>query len=142
MSFQNWCEWLKEKTVQLTSEEDVGRIYGNIDPQRVFSGQWTLEYTETDKETITYISGATRARRHITAAIRASTDKEAAEIARDFFPSLLSILKSGKHQGFFADYVIEEKAITADARGLVIGESFYAFIDFVIIENKDESAIN
>lgn len=140
MSYINWCEWLREQTAA-RAPQSASRIFSNIDPLRNFGGVWSLEYTERNTDTIYYISGATRAQRRLSAAFRASTDLQAGALADDFIPTLLQILAQGKLEGRFNSYFIEQKEIGADARGLTVGESFYAFIDFTIVENKDFSAI-
>lgn len=141
MSLTNWCEWLKERATEIVAPTSTDQIYSNIDPSRNFNGRWSLEFAEREIQTINYITGATRARRRLTAAVRAASDVQAAALAEDFRPFLLEILSQGKADGRFSDYAIEQEEIGADARGLSIGESFYAFIDFVIVENKDFSAL-
>ena len=113
------------------------RIYSNVDPSREWTGEGTLEFTESaDAATTTFISGGTRTRRALSMAARVPTEEIAnsvGEALRDFIKTELEELKTAR---LIIAWTMDPPGVLADARGLAIGESFYCYIDFSITEQS------
>lgn len=111
-------------------------VYSNVDPAREWQGTTTIEFTETDATRERYISGASRRVVSLSAAIRAENQREAANVGVALKTLLICTLSDWSGGGYIRSYSIEDEGTTPDARGVVLGESFYWYIDFKIEEHK------
>lgn len=106
------------------------KVFGNVDPTREWQGVPTVEFNQNKQTTKTFLSGATLTNYEVTAACRCATDQEAAELASSVKCLLFSFLSMLLNDNRIYSYAFDEKGITADARGLAEGLSFYGFVDF------------
>ena len=106
------------------------KVYGNIDPAREWLGQPTVEFNQNTQNTRTFISGGSLTTFEATAACRCATDRDAAELAASVKALLYDFLDMLLNDGTICTYAFDDSGITADARGLAEGLSFYGFVDF------------
>lgn len=106
------------------------KVHGNIDPAREWLGTPTVEFNQNSQNTRTFISGGGLTTFEVTAACRCATDVTAAELAESVKALLYDFLTMLLDDGTISSYAFDNAGITADARGLAEGLSFYGFVDF------------
>lgn len=106
------------------------KVYGNIDPKREWLGTPTVEFNQNSQNTRTFISGGSLTTFEVTAACRCETDVAAAELSASVKTLLYDFLTMLLNDGTISSYAFDNAGITADARGLAEGLSFYGFVDF------------
>ena len=112
-------------------------VYSNVDPAREWNGAATVEFNEpNDPQTRTFLSGGSEVTRDVYAIARAATQSEADSlktVLRDICESAASRLLS---ENKIYAWAVDETGTTADARGIVEGESFYGYVRLILIERN------
>lgn len=128
----NYCEYFADAARTAFSGLD---IYSNVDPTREWNGTATLEFNEPDEPTTrTLLSGAALTDRTIYAVVRAASPSNVETLAarvRDFCVATCDALS--REDEVFA-WSIGGTGVSADARGIVEGESFYGYVELTISE--------
>ena len=102
--------WPEKIASDLADAFDGVPVYSNVDPNREYNGGKTIEFNVQRLQTVPTLSGAVFYDFQIVGACRAPNFDEANALAS----------------------LITSQEITADARGLIEGESFYGLLNFTI----------
>lgn len=127
MSWTNFIELFGE---YIAAKLPLIKVYGNVDPAREWGGQSTVEFALNKQTTRTLLSGATLTLFDVTAACRCGTDRDALALAASVKALLYDFLTILANDDTIWSFAFDDFGITADARGLVEGLSFYGFVDF------------
>ena len=129
----NYCEYFANELKKIFPSFEV---YSNIDPTREFVGNPILEFSEVSSETIRFITGSKRKELSLSMAARAADQTKAFKIGqrvRSIVESLIEDLVGRTLDG----WVEIDEGVVPDARGITLGESFYWYMDFKILEKKE-----
>lgn len=129
----NWPEQLA--TDVATYFDDVP-VYSNVDPTREYNGGKTIEFNVQGFETTPLLSGGVYYDFQLVAACRAPSYSEAAELVEDLRDKLGSIIATYVQTNAIEAGLFTSQEVTADARGLIEGESFYGLLNFTISEKE------
>lgn len=125
----NWPERIAS---DLATAFDGVPVYSNVDPNREYNGGKTIEFNVQRLQTVPTLSGATFYDFQLVGACRASTFVEANALVEELREELVPLLLSYETNGDALASLITSQEITADARGLIEGESFYGLLNFTI----------
>ena len=125
----NWPERLAN---DLASAFDGVPVYSNVDPNRVYEGGKTVEFNVQRLQTVPTLSGAVFYDFQLIGACRAPNFDEANALAEELREKLIPLLLSYESSGDALASLITSQEITADARGIIEGESFYGLLNFTI----------
>lgn len=129
----NYCEYFANELKKIFPSFEV---YSNIDPTREFVGNPILEFSEVSSETIRFITGCKRKEISLSMAARAADQTKAFKIGqrvRSIVDSLIEDLVGKTIDG----WIESDEGVVPDARGITLGESFYWYMDFKILEKKE-----
>ena len=116
----------------------VAVVYSNVDPAREWNGATTVEFNEPNEpQTQTCLSGSDATSHDVYAIVRAATYSEAEEfkaLLRDVCEEIAASLTS---ENTIYAWAIAESGVTADARGIVEGESFYGYVHITLTERNE-----
>lgn len=125
----NWPERIAS---DLATAFDGVPVYSNVDPNREYNGGKTIEFNVQRLQTVPTLSGAAFYDFQLVGACRASTFDEANALIEELRENLVPLLLSYETSGDALASLITSQEITADARGLIEGESFYGLLNFTI----------
>lgn len=125
----NWPERLAN---DLASAFDGVPVYSNVDPNRVYEGGKTVEFNVQRLQTVPTLSGAVFYDFQLIGACRAPNFDEANALVKELRKKLVPLLLSYETSGDALASLITSQEITADARGIIEGESFYGLLNFTI----------
>ena len=126
--------WPEKIASDLAPAFDDVPVYSNVDPNREYSGGKTIEFNVQKLTTVPTLSGAVFYDFQLVGACRASTFDEANALVEELRENLVPLLLSYETSGDALASLITSQEITADARGLIEGESFYGLLNFTIQE--------
>ena len=127
----NWPERIAS---DLANAFDGVPVYSNVDPNREYNGGKTVEFNVQRLQTVPTLSGAVFYDFQLVGACRASNFDEANALVEELRENLVPLLLSYETSGDALASLITSQEITADARGLIEGESFYGLLNFTIQE--------
>lgn len=107
-------------------------IYGNVDPNREWNGKPTVEFSQGEQTTTTFISGGEVVDLPLVCATRAATHDAARSMAISIKLKLFELLNEMAENGDIYSFSFSNLGTTADSRGFAEGESFYGFVEFRI----------
>ena len=125
----NWAEKIAS---DLATAFDGVPVYGNVDPNREYNGGKTVEFNVQRLQTVPTLSGAVFYDFQLVGAFRAPNFDEANALVEELRENLVPLLLSYETSGDALASLITSQEITADARGLIEGESFYGLLNFTI----------
>ena len=125
----NWPERIAS---DLANAFDGVPVYSNVDPNREYNGGKSIEFNVQRLQTVPTLSGAVFYDFQLVGACRASTFDEANALVEELRENLVPLLLSYETSGDALASLITSQEITADARGLIEGESFYGLLNFTI----------
>ena len=128
--------WPEKIASDLASAFDGVPVYSNVDPNREYDGGKTIELNVQEQTTTATITGAIVYDFQLVAACRASSYSDALELIGDLREDLKPLLTGYVSGGDASAFFISSQEITADARGLIEGESFYGLLNFTIQETE------
>ena len=108
-------------------------IYSNADANREWTGTPTVEFVETDATTETFLDGCTQQTRRFTGACRASTQDEATALAAAARRAIGNFCVELYQNQKIASWTFDDFGTLPDERGFVVGETFYGFVDFTVL---------
>ena len=129
----NWPEKIASDLA--TAFDDV-LVYSNVDPNREYNGGKTVEFNVQRLQTVPTLSGAVFYDFQLVGACRAPNFDEANALVEELRENLVPLLLSYETSGDALASLITSQEITADARGLIEGESFYGLLNFKITEKE------
>lgn len=127
---RNWCEWLAEKIRPLV---DPYPVYSYCNPLREYNGETLIEFNENDYSVKTLLSGDEILTHKMVASCRTPTFEYSEIMARNLRALINGILKEETALGL-EWFAFDETGVTADARGIVEGESFHGYVEFTVTE--------
>lgn len=128
--------WPEKFANDLASEFEGVPVYSNVDPTRDYNGGKTIEFNVQGFETTPTLSGAFYYDFQLVAACRAPSFDEAAELAEELRAKLEPLFATYVQSGEAVAAFVTEREVTADARGLIEGESFYGLLSFQLTEKE------
>lgn len=129
----NWTEYFAAR-MELLFQHIGARVYSNVDPARDYAGAPTVEVQEDAPTFRDYISGKSDVNRFFIVACRAPSAVEALEMARSVRGVIYSVIKVWEDDAVISNAAFDALAVEPDERGLVTGESFYAYVKFHFTE--------
>lgn len=151
----NYCEYFANAVRELTSGtgDDALRgnasrvlrsglssnvsVYSNVDPSREWNGATSIEFNEPDEpKIISSVFGYEYATRSVYAIVRSASTTEAESMANELAEICATIASALLELEQIYAWSIDESGTTADARGIVEGESFYGYVKISITERK------
>ena len=123
---RNWCKELAEEAIAPSVEYPT---YSYCNPEREYNGETLIEVNENDYRVRTLISGSEYREYDLVISVRTQTYDDADALIQTVMELVSEYLKT---EG--AGYVWNEEGVTADARGIVEGESFYGYAEFTVNE--------
>lgn len=109
-------------------------IYSNADANREWTGTPTVEFVEVDATTETFLDGRSQQTRRFTCACRASSQDEATALAAIARQTLAAFCVELDQDGKIAAWTFDDFGTLPDERGFVVGETFYGFVDFTVLD--------
>lgn len=109
-------------------------VYSNADANREWTAVPTVEFVETDATTETFLDGRCQRTRKLTCACRAQTSADAVALAASLRRRIADFCVELKQDGKIAFWALDDLGTLPDERGFVVGETFYGFVDFTILE--------
>ena len=129
--------WPEQLATDIASVFDGVAVYSNVDPSREWTGAKTIEFNVNGFERTPLLSGGAYLDFQIVAACRAKTFEDANDLAESLAEEVEKRIAAYKTGGSLFDGVITSTEITADARGLIEGESFYGLVNALFIEKEE-----
>lgn len=127
--------WPEKIASDLATAFDGVPVYSNVDPNREYNGGKTIEFNVQRLETTPTLSGVIFYDFELIAACRAPSFSEANALVEELHAELDPLLRSYVETLGVVAYIAAHE-ITADARGLLEGESFYGLLRFRITEKQ------
>ena len=109
-------------------------VFSNADANREWTGTPTVEFVEVDATTETFLDGRSQQTRRFTCACRAATQTDAVALAATLRQKVADFCVELKQDGKIAFWTLDDFGTLPDERGFVVGETFYGFVDFTILD--------
>lgn len=110
-------------------------VYSTADANREWTGTPTIEFVETNATTETFLDARSRSTRALTCVCRDKTRADATALASAARRSIADYCDALKRDARIAGWALDDFGALPDERGFVVGETFYGFVDFAILEN-------
>lgn len=110
-------------------------VYSNADANREWTGTPTIEFVETNATTETFLDSRSRQTRVLTCVCRDKTRGDATALASAARRAIANCCDALKRDERIAGWALDDFGALPDERGFVVGETFYGFVDFAILEN-------